>query len=135
MRGPAEQRAQPAGLCATAVMRFAARRCQHPRYNRGAHCINWGFVRKLAVQPVLPKATCEGVMCEKCTWAHLYFTNPLDASEPTADPASTPAGSEKPWHLWQMVYNQDVKVYLCVSAHSRGGCVSCITIIPCHCNL
>ena len=63
MHGPAEQRAQPAGLHAKVVVHFAVRFCQHPGYNLGVHCFNWEFVRKLAVQPVLPKATCGGVMC------------------------------------------------------------------------
>lgn len=91
MHGPAEQRAQPAGLCATVVVRFDARP-QHRGYNLGVHCINWEFVRKL----MLPKAMCTGMVRETCTRVHSYFTDPLDTSELIADPAPIPADSKKP---------------------------------------
>lgn len=84
VQGPAEQRAQPAYLCAKVFVCFAARHYQHPRYNLGVHCTNWQFARKLAPQPVVPKATWEAVVCEKCTWVHFYFTN-LYSSELMVD--------------------------------------------------
>lgn len=67
VQGPAEQRAQPAGPCSEVFVCFAARRYQHPGYNLGVHCTNWQCARKLAPQPVVPKAMWEAVMCEKCT--------------------------------------------------------------------
>ena len=45
---------------------------------------------------------------------HLYFMNPLGTFERMTEPALIPAGSEKPWRLWQTLDYQDVRVYLCV---------------------
>lgn len=49
---------------------------------------------------------------EKCTGVYLYFTNPLDTLEPMADPIPVHAGSKKPWHLCQMLDNEDARAYL-----------------------
>lgn len=63
---------------------------------------------------MLPRAMCTGVMCETCTRVHSYLTGPLDASKLIADPALIPGDSEKPWHIWQMLDNKNIRVYVCV---------------------